>query len=160
MGFPDSEKNITDVLDFLTDACTSFKTVENPNTGENEVVATLDWKKVYYKTEVVNSPYFSKFVKELEDFENMADDCFNHMSKSRAEIMRKQILAYCNSFRYSIDAKSSETLRNAQNTQTALVQSMLKTKIEKSVTLGGELKKGAFSAFLGKDEKDSAYDSA
>ena len=149
MGIPDSEKATTDLLDFLTDACSDNVSVTT-DTGTH-IEQILNTKKVYYKTQMVNYPGFSRFVKELEDLEAMSEQVYDHMSKPRASVISKQIMSYVNSFRYSIDAKSSESLRDKHNTQGTLVHELLKNKVERAFTLKDEMKKSVFEGWFGKD---------
>ena len=154
MPIPEADKSITDALDFLTDACSDIIEVETDRGLMKQQILNTD--KVYYKTQMVNSPYFSRFVLELENFKAMADQCQHSMSRARAAVMSKQILAYVNSFKLSIDAKSSESLRDKFNTQGTLVHQMLSNKIEKSYTLKGELKKSFWQGFTGRDGQEES----
>ena len=154
MGFPEADKNITDALDFLTDACSEIIDVEQDGRIVKQQILNTD--KVYYKTQMVNSPHFSRFVLELENFKGMADQCFNNMSRPRANVIAKQILSYVNSFKLSIDAKSSESLRDNLNTQSTLIHNILSNKVERSITLKGEAKKSFMNGFLGRDGQEES----
>ena len=65
----------------------------------------------------------------------------------------KQILDIVMAYRYSVDAKSSESRRDKHNTQSTLIDRLLRYKVEKQYTLKDEGKKAFFDGFLGR-EKD------
>ena len=152
MVLPDADKNISDALDFLSDGCSYISEVEGENGPEKRQM--VDYDRIYYKTQLVNHPNFSRFVLELENFKLMAQQAQYNMSGPRAKQLSEDILAYVRSFQLSIDAKSSETLRDKYNTQGALVHQLLSNKIEKSYNLKGETKKSFISGFLGRDGQE------
>ena len=95
------------------------KEVKGPN-GEILEQLVLDTERVYWKTHNVASPYFGRSVLELKQFENCALDCFNHMSAPRAQVLAKQITQGVLAYKYSIDAKSSESQRDKNNASMTL----------------------------------------
>jgi hypothetical protein len=109
----------------------------------------LDPEKAWWKTQIVNSPTFARFAYELKDFERLAEDCKNNMSGPRAEKIAEQIKAIGMDYRYSIDAKSSESLRDKHNTQATLLDKMQKNRIERAYTLKGEAQKSLFRGMFG-----------
>ena len=149
---PETEKNNSDFIDMLITA--SHRNVKVTNAEGREVTELkLDTKKLDYKTQMVNSPFFSRFVFELEEFANLALDVYNFMTYKRAKVISDQIIRHVASYGYSIDAKSSETLRDHNNSQSSLTHIMTRNHMEKSVTFKEELKKGMWESFKGK-EKD------
>ena len=63
------------------------------------------------------------------------------------------------SYRRSIDAKSSESQRNAQNSQSTLIDKINKNKVERVYTMKDQAKKSLFDGFLGRErEKDEEYE--
>ena len=78
------------------------------------------------------------------------------MSKPRAKVMAQQIMAIGASFRRSIDAKSSESLRDKLNTQSTLIDKLNRTKSERAITFKGEMKRSLKDAFLGKEAERQA----
>lgn len=63
------------------------------------------------------------------------------------------------SYRRSIDAKSSESQRNAQNSQSTLIDKINKNKVERVYTMKDQMNKSLLSGFLGRDrEKDEEND--
>ena len=145
----ENQKEHSDVVDFLTDACKVLKDVKDPN-GIIHQELVLDTKRVWCKTQSVNSNYFGRNILELEQFENLADECYFHMSAPRAMVLAQQIRNGCMPYRYSIDAKSSESQRDSHNAQMTLIDKLNKNKTEKVYTLKGDVKRGLGDAILGK----------
>lgn len=109
----------------------------------------LDPEKAWWKTQIVNSPTFARFAFELKELERLAEDCENNMSGPRAIKIGEQIKAIGLDYRYSIDAKSSESLRDKHNTQATLLDKMQKNRIERAYTLKGEAQKGLMRGLFG-----------
>ncbi len=150
----ESEKDHSGVIDFITDACKVLKEVKGPN-GEILEQLVLDTERVYWKTHNVASPYFGRSVLELKQFENCALDCFNHMSAPRAQVLAKQITQGVLAYKYSIDAKSSESQRDKHNASMTLVDKLNKNKSEHVYEIKGEAKRTLWDGIIGRDaEKD------
>lgn len=151
MPVPIEEKEHMDVIDLIIDGCGEQVLVNGPD-GNQIIEQRLNTDKAYYKTQLVNYPGFSRFVLELENFKALADICKYHMSENKAKILGQQILAYVRSFQLSIDAKSSESLRDQNNTQSPLVHVLTRNKIERAYTIQEEAKKSFLDGVLGKDK--------
>lgn len=134
-------------MDLLVDACQTVDYVEMPD-GKIGKQLILDPEKAWWKTHLVNSPYFGMFAKVLRNLEGMADDARNHMAAPRAEVLARQLIRYCLDYRYSIDAKSSETLRDKHNTQPALIDKMQKSQIPHAFNPKEEVKSSIFSGLF------------
>ena len=145
----ENQKEHSDVVDFLTDACKVLKDVKDPN-GIIHQELVLDTKRVWCKTQSVNSNYFGRNILELEQFENLAEECYFHMSAPRALVLSQQIRNGCMPYRYSIDAKSSESQRDANNAQMTLIDKLNKNKTEKVYTLKSDGKRTFMDGVLGK----------
>lgn len=156
---PETNPERTDYIDMLIDACRKpVKRVEE-KTGREYVELELDTKKLNYKTQLVNYPGFGNFVKELENLENLIFDVFNYTSPIRAEQWAKIILRRVQMYHYSIDAKSSETLRDRNNSQSALTHILTRNKAERAITIQEEAKHSLMDAIRGKEKKEaSGYD--
>lgn len=155
---PETQKTHNDVMDLLVDACQTVDAVQNID-GSITKQLMLDPEKAWWKTHLVNSPTFARFAYELKEFERLADDAYNNMAPSRAEIIAKQILSIGLDYRYSIDAKSSESLRDRHNTQATLLDKMQKNRVERAYTLKGDAKKSFMDGILGRDrERDDMED--
>ena len=73
------------------------------------------------------------------------------MCGPRAEVIAKQIMDIGLDYRYSIDAKSSESLRDKHNQQATLLDKMQKSSVGYSV-VPKPPEKSFLSSWLGKDE--------
>ena len=147
---PDSQKPHNDLIDILIDACQTTVDVRLED-GSIEKHQILDPETVWWKTHLINSPSFSRFAYELKGFESHAFQCKNNMSPQRAEVMEKQILEVVTNYKRSIDAKSSESLRDKHNTQSTLIDKINRGKIERAVTLKGEATKSFADSILGRE---------
>lgn len=143
-----TEKAHQDVIDLLVDACQTIDVIQNPD-GTYSKQLILDPEKAWWKTQLVNSPTFGMFAKVLRNLEGMAEDAKNHMSAPRAQVLAEQLIRYCLDYRYSIDAKSSETLRNKDNTQPSLIDKMQRSNTPHAFNPKEETKRALFSGWVG-----------
>lgn len=157
MPVPEGEKEHLDVIDLIIDGC-GEQVVVTDKQGNSIIEQRLNTDKAYYKTQLVNYPGFSRFVLELENLKSMAKLCKYHMSSKRAAVLSEQILAYVNSFKLSIDAKSSESLRDIHNTQSPLIHVLTRNKIERSYTVEEEAKKTFLEGVFGRDKAKDSQD--
>ncbi len=154
MPLPETQKTHNDVMDLLVDACQTVENVQNLD-GTYSITHVLDPEKAWWKTHLVNSPTFARFAYELKEFERMGKEAFFFMPADRARVLQMQIQEIGKDWRYSIDAKSSESLRDNLNSQATLLDKMQKNKIEKAYTLKGDLKKSMMDGWLGREvERD------
>lgn len=151
----ENEQEHESIIDFLTDACKTFKKMQTVD-GKEVITPMIDPKRVFYKTHNINSNYFARNVLELEQMENLAEQAEYHMSKPRAEVIKQQILDWCASYKYSYDAKNSESRFDKNNSQLSLLAMLNKSKQEKVLTVKGEAKKTFLDSLLGREgEKES-----
>ena len=136
-----------DLIDLLTESAQKIIEQEGED-GKIAKVLVTDPETIYWKTQIVNSPNFSRFVFELKNFERLAKEAKNHMSKERAIVLEKQINEISIAYRYSIDAKSFETLRNRHNTQSNLIDKLNRVKIEKSILVNEKDKQSAIESLF------------
>ncbi|MDE2026319.1 MAG: hypothetical protein KGJ07_07530 [Patescibacteria group bacterium] len=158
MGIPGTERDHSDVIDFITDSARErIQVRQEDDTLKTEEV--LNFERIWWKTHNVNSTSFGRFAFLLKEYESLAEEAFSRMSKPRAKILAQQILARVSSYRYSIDAKSSESVLDKNNRQQTLVQMLNKNSIERKYVVKEEMKKGFASGFIGRDQaKDQASD--
>lgn len=150
---PDADKDHADFLDFMADSLK--REVRTPQKdGSVKVESKVDFKKAYYKLQLINYPGFSRFVYEVERLEGMAFDCFNRMPSERAQVMFDYLMNLVESYRYSMDAKSSEIVRNKDNTQSSLTHLLTRFRIERNYSSNEEVKKNAIAALFGDKDKD------
>lgn len=139
----------------IIEGCQTIEKVEQRD-GTMLRQLTINPKKIWYKTHIVNSPTFGRYVLYREMLEDKASQCFYHMSQERAHVMANQIMDICESYDYSIDAKSSEILRDTHNTQSNLIDKINRNKIEKQYTIKDAAKQGMLDGFLGKKVNQDA----
>lgn len=151
---PDSEKPHNDLVDIMIEACKTQQEVETED-GKKHIEMVLDSEKVWWKTQSVNSPTFSRLTYELKTFESKAIQCFNHMAKDRANVLANQILDIGKNYRCAIDAKSSESLRDKHNNQPTLIDKINRNKVERAITIKDEVGRSMMDGLLGKEKKDA-----
>jgi len=76
------------------------------------------------------------------------------MYRARALVFAEQITEIVKSFKYSIDAKSSESIRDVNNTQSTLIDKINRNKIEKAYTIKGDAKKSFMDGLLGREAEN------
>jgi len=96
----------------------------------------------------------SRFVFELENLYNMGRQAYNFMSINRAKSLEKQIAQLVGAYMYSIDAKSSESLRSNGSAQSTLLDKVARNKIERSYKVEGEKRRSFLEAMMGKDKEE------
>lgn len=151
----ESDKPTNDIVDMIIEGCQSVESVKQRDGTELKTL-TLNPKKVWLKTNIVNSPNYGRYTLFREMLENKAGQCFYHMSQERASIMARQIVDLCDSYDYSIDAKSSEILRDKNNTQSNLIDKINRNKIERQYTIKDAAKQGIMDGFLGRKTQTDA----
>lgn len=151
---PETQKSHNDVMDLIVDACQTVQDIRQLD-GSVQRQMVLDPERAWWKTNLVNSPTFASFAFALKEFERLAHDCYDNMSLERAEALARQIQDIGKDFRYSIDAKSSESLRDKQNTQATLIDKVQKNKVEKAYTIKGEAKKTFMDGVFGRDREEN-----
>src|SRR3990172_7925451 len=147
---PEGQPKYNDLIDIIIES--AKKNVEVPQIDGTVATQTIiDPEVIWWKTGSVNSNMFSRFAFELKEFERMATEAFTHMTKERARIFGHQIIDIGTSYRRSIDAKSSESLRDKNNSQSTLIDKINRNKIEKVYTAKGEMKKSVWDGVMGRD---------
>lgn len=155
---PESEKPTNDIVDMIIEGSQTIEIVKARDGTESRQL-TLNPKKIWYKTHIINSPTFGRYTLFREMLEDKAAQCFNHMSQERAQKLANEIMDLCESYDYSIDAKSSECLRDKNNTQSTLIDKINRNKIERQYTIKDEVQKGMLDGFLGrKVQQDNLQD--
>lgn len=149
---PSPDQTQKDLIDMLTEGAQKIEEITNED-GTISRILMVDPETIYWKTQIVNSPHFSRFVYELKNLQALGKMAKNHMSEERALVLKSQIDEIVLAYRYSIDAKSSETLRNKQNTQSNLIDKLNSVKIEKSFTMKDKVEKSMWQSLIGGETK-------
>ena len=153
---PEPDKRLQDLIGILTEASQDI-TIGVGENGEETKTLQLDPEKLYWGTRLINSDKFGRFVLVLKRLEQKAFEAKNNMTLPRAINMAEGILASVKAYKYSIDAKSSETLRDKNNPQSSLLHLLGKNKSERKITVGGAGKKTFMDGLVGRageDERD------
>lgn len=158
MGQPEGQPKYNDLIDIIIQS--SQKTIEvTQKDGSITNEQIIDDDTIWWKTGSVNANTFGRFAFELKEWERLALIVINNMSKYRAGQLAHEIMEIGVSYRRSMDAKSSESQRNAQNSQSTLIDKINKNKVERVYTMKDQAKKSLFDGFLGRErEKDEEYD--
>lgn len=152
---PETEAQHQGVYSIITEACkkpTQVKLADNTI----EIQSIIDSRKVWLKTHNINSPHYGRFTFVEEEFKNKSVDAFNHMCFEKANVVSAAIIRKVDSYDYSIDAKSSETVRDAHNNQMSLMHMLTNKNVEKKFTISGEGKKTFLDALAGRQGTQEA----
>ena len=118
-----------DMLDLVREA--AAHTVERRGPDDRPVAShELDHTAVWWKTHAVNSTRFGRMALELEQFSRLASEAYRRMPAERADIIAGQVREIVMAYRHSIDAKSSESKRDGQNSQATLLDRVGRNKVE------------------------------
>ena len=153
-GAPQEDaKEHSDIADLITEAAHEIKQIRQPD-GSVGYISQIDPEIFWWRTHIISSYRFGRFALLLMEWERMAEECYNNMHAERAKEMAKTILAISKSYRRSIDAKSSESVRDKSATQSILLDRMNRSQVERTYKLEGKDKKGILGMFAGKDDND------
>jgi hypothetical protein len=158
MPQPEGQPKYNDLIDIIIQS--SQKTIDvQQKDGTVTKEQIIDDETIWWKTGSVNANTFGRFAYELKEWERTALLSNNNMSEPRAIQIGHEIMEIGISYRRSMDAKSSESQRNAQNSQSTLIDKINKNKVERVYTMKDQAKKSLFDGFLGRErEKDEEYD--
>lgn len=148
----DVETNRRDITTLLKDGMMEVIMIEGKD-GKMVPSLQLKNKSAWYKTLNINSHQFGMMAEYLETFAMFANTVKYHMSKPMADVLSLQIKEFAEILRYSIDAKSSETMRNKRNAQTSMIDKYLENKQEKVIDLKGEMKRTFGDMLMGKESE-------
>ena len=151
----DQEINHRDFTTVLKDGMYEVVYKEGKD-GKPEPIATIDSKSAWWKTHFINDDGFGMMGEYLEDFGTFIDTVKYHMSKPMADVLSIQLKAQYNVMRHAIDAKSSETMSDKNNKQTALGDKYLANKQERLIDIKGELGRSVTDMLTGKEAHEAS----
>ena len=154
---PQSDPEHHNLVDILVQSVQRLEELPQED-GTTQKSLVIDPMSMYYKTLVVASPLLARFVYELENFGNMALQAKNFMSAQRAYAFSEQIKKLVQAYMYSLDSKSSESIRINGSSQSTLVDKIARNKIERSYNVKGEKTRSFIDAMLGKDKENDMDD--
>ena len=152
---PESEKTITDFVDAVIESWKTEKFIETED-GNYKSERVIDERRAYWQMHHIASNSLGKFALERENLGNLFRNASYHMTTYRANALQKQGSLLCQAYDYSIDAKSSECVRDQNNTNQTLVSMLAKAKTERTYRLQEEAKKSMLDGFLGRDAANHA----
>ena len=150
---PQSDPEHKDLVDILVQSVQRLEELPQED-GTTQKSLVIDPMSMYYKTLVVASPLLARFVYELENFGNMALQSKHFMSAQRSYAFSEQIKKLVQAYMYSLDSKSSESIRINGSSQSTLVDKIARNKIERSYNVKGEKTRSFIDAMLGKDKEN------
>ena len=151
----ESDKTVMDMVDAIIESWKVEKLIKGAD-GNEKIERVIDNKRAWYQMHHIGCNTFGRFALERENLENLFRNSKYHMTAYRAETLEKQGLMLCEAYDHSIDAKSSECLRDPNNAQQTLLTMLSKAKTERQYKVSEELKSGIWDGIRGKAAKDSA----
>ena len=152
---PQAGKQPNDVIDLLFESVQQIRERFDEN-GIPQASLEPDNESLYWRTLLINNPAFGATVLEVKNFQNLAETATDNMCSEPASVLKKQMLAIVEGYRYAFASKSSETIRDSHNSQSSLTHILQRNHMEKTVTLEDKLKKGGLSALrLGGRDDDN-----
>ena len=119
----------------------------------------MDTDSLWWKTHTISSNTFAQLAFELKEWERGALQAHENMCEERAHTISREMMEISQSFRSAIDAKSSESLRDKNNSQSVLIDKVGRNRVEKVYTMKDQVNKSLINSFLGRDkERDEEYD--
>ena len=133
------------------------KTVQQKKDGEIINTQVMDDLALWCKTLTVSSNKLSQLIFEAMEYVRSGLQANNNMCKERAAIWIQESLDIFESIKNACDAKSSESIRNGENSQSTMIDKINRNSVEKIFTMKDTAKKSIFSSIMGK-EKDKYTD--
>lgn len=158
LTLPDSSSDKhNDVIDLVIQAAQKSVDVKLDD-GTISREQQMDTDSLWWKTHSISSNHFGQVAFELKEWERMALSVGECMMPERAAQVAHDIMEISQSFRRAIDAKSSESLRDKNNSQSVLIDKVGRNRVEKVYTMKDQVNKSLLSGFLGRDrEKDEEF---
>lgn len=152
---PETQRENQDLTDLFTTASQEVKEVADEQ-GVEQRVLELNPDILYYKLQNVSSNRFGRMALLVKLVEKKADEAIYNMSRERAMVYKKQIIAIVEAYKRSIDAKSSESILNKDNKLQNLIDKFKSNKVEKVYSAKDEKAKSMLAGFMGRDEEKDA----
>jgi hypothetical protein len=158
MPVPDGQDKHNDLVDLIIQSSTKTVNVQSED-GTTYQEQQLDSDSLWWKTHSISSNQFGALAYELKEWERMSIQSRESMSPARANQISGDIMDIAQSFRRAIDAKSSESLRDKNNSQSVLLDKVGRNRVEKVYTMKDQVNKSLIAGFLGRDkDRDEEYD--
>lgn len=152
MPQPEGAPKYNDLIDIIIQSSQKSVEIEQKD-GSKTTEQILDEDTVWFKTGSVAANTYGRFAFELKEWERLAMLAINNMSLERSLQLAHEVMEIGISYRRSIDAKSSESQRNSQNSQSTLIDKINKNKVERVYTMKDNAKRSLFDGFLGRERE-------
>jgi len=152
---PESEQNVKDFVDAVIESWKVEKLIETED-GHYKTERIIDERRAYWQMHHIGSNVLGRFALERENLGNLFKNSLYHMTAYRADALQKQGMLLCQAYDHSIDAKSSECMRDSNNTNQTLVSMLAKAKTERQFTLKGEMKQSVWDGIVGKKASEES----
>ena len=150
MLLPDTPKQHNDLVDIIDEAAQYYKDVLVDGSIQQQIVTNNEI--IWWKTQIVAKPTFGRFAKEFKDFQALGEMASQFMTAPRAAVLKKQIDLECDGYLRSVDATSSISRLDKNNTQPTLVDKINSSKVPKYYNLKEDAKKSLMQGLFGKKE--------
>ena len=158
LGIPEYAKENEDLIDLLKTSFQRLIILKN-DMGTEERVLEIDTKRARWQLHNVAANTLGRFALEVEEFERKAKQAEYHMSMERAKNFAENIYGIADSYMYSIDAKSSESISDENNNIPTLTDKIKSNVVTRRYVAKDEAAKGIAKGWMGKDkERDSTPD--
>lgn len=153
MLIPDTPKQHNDLVDIVVEAAQYIQQVELPD-GTIQQQPNINSEIIWMKTQIVPKPTFGRFIKELKDFQALGAQAEHFMTKVRAIVLKQQIDLEVEGYLRSVDATSSISRLDKNNTQPTLVDKINSSKVPRYYSLKEDAKKSLMQGLFGGGKKD------
>ena len=143
-----------DLLDVILQASQKKVEVGKSPDGKAIMEDQIEAEIIWWKTLMVNANTLGRFAFRLKEFERLAFEAQNNMSTDRAIDFAHTVIDIGASYRRSIDAKSSESMRDKENSQSTLVDKINRSQVERIYTANGKVAKNFLDDLLHREHAD------
>jgi hypothetical protein len=158
MTSPDGQHKHNDLVDLIIQSSTKTVNVQSED-GTTYQEQQLDSDSLWWKTHSISSNQFGALAYQLKEWEMMAIQSRESMNPERSNQITGDIMEISQSYVRAIDAKSSESLRDKNNSQSVLLDKVGRNRVEKVYTMKDHVNKSLIAGFLGRDkDRDEEYD--
>lgn len=155
MGVPEYAKENEELIDLLKMSFQRLIVVKH-DTGEEERALEIDTKRARWQLHNVAANTLGRFALEVEEFERKAKQAKYHMSPERAENFAENVYGIADSYMYSIDAKSSESISDENNNIPTLTDKIKSNVVTKRYIAKEETKKALKEGWFGSNKDRDA----
>jgi hypothetical protein len=146
---PESDKTVLDMVDVLLESWKVPHEIKLED-GQVKIERIIHDRKAWWQTHHIATSSLGDFAKERENLGNLFRLASYHMTETRAKALVQQGMLLCQTYDYSIDAKSSECIRDQNNTQLTVLSMLAKMKMERTVQVKGEVQKSFMDSLTGR----------